>query len=94
MLVDNCSYDPVKDVSAVDPYGFVNLRSAYENGNVPTNIEDVLANYNGIDDPESIIGSPKDIFEGYRMRDAILAKSEKLNDKTNSASSVISKTTE
>lgn len=75
MLCLNVEYDPVKDRCAVDPYGFIELRSAYVNGSVPTVVEDVVANYNGIDDPETILGTPKDIFEGYRMRDAILKES-------------------
>lgn len=64
-------YDPVKDLNPVDPYGYVDLRSAFENHNVPSEIADELANYNGIDDPESILGTPKDIFEAYRMNDRI-----------------------
>lgn len=56
-------YDPVKDLNPVDPYGYVDLRSAFENHNVPSEIADELANYNGIDDPESILGTPKDILK-------------------------------
>lgn len=75
MLCLNVAYDPIRDRSAVDPYGFINLRDSYLNGNVPTTVDDSIANYNGIDDPESILGTPKDIFEGYRMRDRILRES-------------------
>lgn len=64
-------FDPVKDLHPVDPYGFIDLRSAYENHNVPTQVADEVANYNGIEDPESLLGTAKDVFEAYRMRDAI-----------------------
>lgn len=64
-------YDPVKDLHPVDPLGFIDLRQAYENHNVPTTIADEVANYNGIDDPESMVNSPSDVFEAYRMNDAI-----------------------
>lgn len=64
-------FDPEKDLYPVDPYGFVDLRSAYENHSVPTVVADEIANYNGIDDPASIMGTPKDIFEAYRMNDRI-----------------------
>lgn len=78
MLYD-CKFNPDTDIAATDPYGFINLNEAYVNHNVPTTIADEIINYNGIDDPESIIGTPKDIFEGYRMRDAILAADKKAN---------------
>lgn len=64
-------YDPEKDLNPVDPYGFINLAEAYEKGSVPTVVADEVANYNGIDDPESIIGTPHDIFEAYRMNEHI-----------------------
>lgn len=67
------SFNPVCDLNPVDPYGYIDLRAAYENHNVPSEIADELANYNGIDDPNSILGTPRDIFEAYRMNDRIQA---------------------
>ena len=64
-------YDPEKDLAPVDPFGFINLHEAYLNHNVPTTVMDEVVNYNGIDDPESMLNCPKDIFEAYRMNDAI-----------------------
>lgn len=64
-------FDPEKDLHPVDPFGFIDLRAAYENHNVPTVVSDDVVNYNGIDDPESMLNSPSDIFEAYRMNDAI-----------------------
>ena len=69
--VASFGYDALKDLHPVDPMGFINLRDAFENHNVPTNVADDVANYNGIEDPESMLGTPKDIFEAYRMRDSI-----------------------
>lgn len=71
MLCENVGYDPVKDISAVDPYGFVNLADAYERGSVPSIVNENVLNYNQIEDPASILGTPKDVFEGYRMMDAV-----------------------
>lgn len=65
-------YDPEKDLCPVDPFGFINLADAWLNHNVPTTVNDEVVNYNGIDDPESMLATPKDIFEAYRMNDAIL----------------------
>lgn len=64
-------YDPEKDLAPVDPFGFINLADAWLNHNVPTTVNDEIVNYNGIDDPESMLSTPKDIFEAYRMNDAI-----------------------
>ena len=35
-----------------------------------SNVED---NYNGIEDPSTIMGKPRDVFEAYRMNDYIKA---------------------
>lgn len=89
MFAEIKGFDPVKDRTPVDPYGFVNLAEAYVNGCVPTVVEDVVANYNGIDDPESIVGVPSDIFEGYRMRDAIIKQGEKVSEKSTLSEGVV-----
>lgn len=75
------TYDPEKDIRAVDPFGFINLHDAYENHNVPTQVSDEIANYNGIDDPDSMIGTPSDIFEAYRMNDHIQAVEKAVSSK-------------
>lgn len=79
--VSSFTFDPLKDIRAVDPFGYINLHDAYENHNVPTNVADEVANYNGIDDPDSMIGVPSDIFEAYRMNDAIQKSARALSDK-------------
>ena len=73
MYVQNCVYNPMCDICAVEPFGYVNLVEAVENGTVPSSINNVEAQYNGIDDPRTIIGKPGDIFEMYRMNDYIKA---------------------
>lgn len=70
-VIQYCKYDSERDLAPVDPFGYINLREAYENHSVPTNIADDVANYNQIDNPESILGTPSDIFEAYRMHDSI-----------------------
>ena len=68
-----CKFDPIKDSMAVEPFGFVNLIEAVENGCVPSFISNVEDNYNGIEDPSTIMGKPRDVFEAYRMNDYIKA---------------------
>lgn len=73
MYVQNCVYNPMCDICAVEPFGYINLVEAVENGTVPSTINNVEAEYNGIEDPATIIGKPGDIFEMYRMSDYIKA---------------------
>lgn len=79
MLYTDVSYDKVKDLSPVDPYGFIDLADAYDKGTVPSSIADNVLNYNQIEDPESIYGTPRDVFESYRMRDRIRAIDKTVN---------------
>lgn len=72
-------YDPDVDIRPVDTVGFINLRDAYVNHNVPTVVATDPEQYNGIDDPESIAGTPKDIFEAYRMYAALTERAESVS---------------
>lgn len=64
-------FDKTKDIKEVDNYGFVDLALCLRTGSVPSDVSASVSNYNGIDDPQSIIGSPSDIFEAMRMHDEI-----------------------
>lgn len=72
-------YDPRFDIKDVNPMAFVDIHDAYVNHNVPTNIVDDIALYNQIESPDAILGTPRDIFEAYRMFDHAqeLSKSKK-----------------
>lgn len=83
MIIKECKYDELRDVAPVDQFGFVNLNECLANGEVPATIADSEDTYNGIEDPSSIIGKPRDIFEAYSMQDYI---KERGNAKSNSAS--------
>ena len=71
MLVENCVYNEITDNNAVDQYGFVDLAESIKNGVVPSSISNTEDDYNDIEDPSSIIGKPHDVFEAYRMMDAV-----------------------
>lgn len=66
--IDYCA---ARDVAPVQPFGYVNLCQALANGSVPSDISDVEENYNGIDDPASILGKPSDVFDAAHMRESI-----------------------
>lgn len=74
MLVTECKFDAERDMQAVEPFGFVDLKDALVNNCVPSQIADTDSDYNGIEDPESIIGTPSDVFDALRMQSEVDAK--------------------
>lgn len=70
-MLCKCSFNPLRDTREVDPFGFVDLSTALATGNLPSNISGNMSSYNGIENPESILGSPSDVFESLRMIDSI-----------------------
>lgn len=67
MVVESCNFDAARDLKPVEPFGFVDLRDSYINNCVPSNSPDVESDYNGIQDPASILGTPSDVFDALRM---------------------------
>lgn len=67
MIIQEIKFDPKKDQTAVSQTGFVDLYKAYETHTIPSVIDDVDVAYNEIEDPNSIMGKPSDIFEAARM---------------------------
>lgn len=71
MIIEECYFDPVRDIAPVDQFGFIDLKSALANGVVPSVMPDSDVDYNGVDDPDSIIGTPRDVFEAIDMQNAL-----------------------
>lgn len=71
MVVFECSFDPVRDLTPVDQHGFTDLKSALANSCVPSVMPDSDVDYNGIDNPDSILGKPRDIFEAIDAQKAV-----------------------
>lgn len=67
MVVESCLYNPERDLKAVEPFGFVDLKDAYINHCVPSQVGDSESDYNGIEDPSSIVGKPSDVFDALSM---------------------------
>ena len=73
-----CEYDPVRDVQEVDQFGYLDLRQAFLTGTVEGSLAPADESYNGVDDPSSLLSSPKDTFEAIRQAEAVAkAKSAK-----------------
>lgn len=73
MVVEKCSYDPVRDLHPVDQFGFIDLKSALDQSVVPSQMPESDADYNGIEEPQQILGKPRDIFEAIDSQNAIEA---------------------
>lgn len=63
MIVESCLFDPVRDLAPVDQFGFIELKSALAESVVPSQLPDSDSDYNGIEEPDQVLGKPRDIFE-------------------------------
>lgn len=71
-MVQDCKYDPVKDIQPVDQFGFVDIVKANANSAIEDPIQIVDERYNGIEDPRSIGTRPADQFEEMQANKAIV----------------------
>lgn len=80
MIVTDCHYDPQRDLTPVDEFGFIDLKSALENSVVPSQMPESETDYNGIDEPQKILGKPHDIFEAMDTQKALEAAASATSD--------------
>ena len=80
MIVIDCHYDPVRDIAPVDEFGFIDLKSALHNSVVPSQMPESETDYNGIDDPQQILGKPRDVFEAIDTQKALEAAASAAGD--------------
>lgn len=66
MEQSNLNYDPRFDVAPVDQFGFVNLREAFVNSAVPGDLNFEQLEFNGVDEPASLLGRSYDVFDAIR----------------------------
>lgn len=63
MIQQLTGFDINKDLNEVDQFGFFDLTESLLNGIVPENIGTDDLQYNGIEDPSTIAGKPRDVFQ-------------------------------
>lgn len=82
MIVKDCPFDPVRDIAPVEQFGFIELKDALANSIVPSQMPESETDYNGIDEPDKVLGKPRDIFEAMDAQKAAeqLASSEAKED--------------
>lgn len=73
-------FNPVKDKTPVSQTGYIDAKSAFVNNAIPSQIAETEQDYNGIDDPASILGKPRDVFEALDMQKSISESSSKTNE--------------
>lgn len=73
MIVESCPFDPVRDLHPVDQFGFIDLKTALDQSVVPSQMPESDSDYNGIEEPQQILGKPRDIFEAIDTQNAIEA---------------------
>lgn len=84
MIVSKCLFNPERDLKAVEPFGFVDLKDSYINNCVPSQSPEAETDYNGIQDPSSILGRPSDVFDALRMAQDIEKRVAKADDSKDS----------
>lgn len=70
MIVKDCLFDPVRDIAPVEQFGFIELKDALANSIVPSQMPESETDYNGIDEPDKVLGKPRDIFEAMDAQKA------------------------
>lgn len=71
MVYSDFTFDPVRDLQPVDQFGFIDLKVALDSSSVPSQMPDSDSDYNGADDPQSVLGRPRDIFEAIDAQKAL-----------------------
>lgn len=64
-------FNPYVDLAPVDQFGFLDLRKAFVSGVVDGAASFEDRQFNGIDNPDSIMHSPKDNFESLRQAEYV-----------------------
>ncbi len=67
----SCKFNPTCDVREVQSFGYLELSDVMRTGIIPSNLSASQLQFNGIEDPQSILGSPCDTFDAMRMMQTI-----------------------
>ena len=71
LIPEKVSFDPMRDIAPVDQVGFVDLHKAFLTGVVPGDLVVNEESYNGVEEPASLVGRPRDVFEAIRNGQAV-----------------------
>lgn len=63
MVVEDCSFNPLRDVCEVDQFGFIDLAEAFLSGTIASDLTIEDLTFSEIDDPVAVSGKPRNTFE-------------------------------
>lgn len=66
-------YNRKKDLHPVEQLGFVDLRESFVNGVIPADVSSDTLEFNGVEDPDTIMHRGSDVFENIRNREVVVA---------------------
>lgn len=75
----NYDFDPNRDLQEVEQFGFVNLAQSFDKGIIPGGVDLTEQDFNGVNNPGSLIPRSMDVFDGLRKRDYVQAQLSRLN---------------
>lgn len=61
-------FDPARDLQEVNQNQAIDLAASFNHGTIPSDLQADAAGYNKIEEPDSIMGKPSDVFEAEQMR--------------------------
>ena len=70
---ESFAFNPAEDIAEVEQTGYIDLVDAFENHAIPADLSADDVSFNGIEEPDSILGRPRDRFDSMRMKSAILS---------------------
>lgn len=67
----NCRYNPSRDVESVSQQEVISIADAFVNGLIPDNVIAQETEFDGNENPESIIGRPANEFEALHLSETV-----------------------
>lgn len=64
-------FDSRRDIAKVDQFGYVDLTKVLVNNTLPANMSNNDLKYSDIDNPQSVMNRPKDVFEVAHLERSI-----------------------
>lgn len=80
-MIENPQFNPEIDEADVDQFGFVDMREAIANNVIVGNADINQQSFNNIEDPSTIIGKPRDIFDAMAVEKQAVAANQKATAK-------------
>lgn len=80
-MIENPLFNPDIDEADVDQFGFIDMREAIANNVIVGNADINQQSFNNIEDPSTIIGKPRDVFDAMAVEKQAVAANQKATAK-------------